>query len=430
MSNTLQWTTEKRKVSDLIPADYNPRQMTDSEKRDLLSSIEEFDQVVPIVINTDGRLIGGHQRCKVYSDLGIEEIEVRVPSRKLNLEEEKRLNLRLNKNTGHWDFDKLGEFDVETLLDVGFGDEELSIIWDDVDTLNDDYNQKESLKNIKETSIVAGDIYELGNHRLMCGNSTDEEQVKKLVGENKINMIYCDPPYNIGLDYSKGSNTGPKHKEKKIFQDNEPLYKNDSKSDNEYCEFIQKTLKNALSVANKNVHVYYWCDERFIWLFQSLFKDNSIQNKRVCMWIKNNFSLTPQIAFNKVYEPCVYGVIGRPYLNPNIKNLNEILNKEILSGNQVHDEISDIFNIWLVKRDNAQDYEHPTQKPVTLHEKPIKRTTKVNDNILDLFGGSGSTLMSAEQLSRNSFLMEMDPIFCQVIINRWEEFTGKKAKKI
>ena len=424
------WKTKKRKLVDLVPASYNPRSISDKERRDLLASIEEFDQVVPIVINTNGNLIGGHQRCKVYSDLGIEEIEVRVPNRKLNLEEEKRLNLRLNKNTGHWDFDKLGEFDVETLLDVGFGDEELSIIWDDVDTLNDDHDEKKSIENIKETSIVTGDIYELGKHKLMCGDSTDEEQVKKLVGENKINMIYCDPPYNIGLDYSKGANTGPNHKEKKIFQDNEPLYKKDNKSDNEYYEFMQQTVKNALSVADKNVHVYYWCDERFIWLFQSLFKNVGIQNKRVCMWIKNNFSLTPQIAFNKVYEPCVYGVIGRPYLNPNIKNLNEILNKEILSGNQVHDEISDMFNIWLVKRDNAQDYEHPTQKPITLHEKPIKRTSKVNDNILDLFGGSGSTLMSAEQLSRNAFLMEMDPIFCQVCLNRWEKMTGKTAKKV
>jgi len=424
------WKTKKRKLVDLVPASYNPRSISDKERRDLLVSIEEFDQVVPIVINTNGNLIGGHQRCKVYSDLGIEEIEVRVPNRKLNLEEEKRLNLRLNKNTGHWDFDKLGEFDVETLLDVGFGDEELSIIWDDVDTLNDDHDEKKSIENIKETSIVTGDIYELGKHKLMCGDSTDEEQVKKLVGENKINMIYCDPPYNIGLDYSKGANTGPNHKEKKIFQDNEPLYKKDNKSDNEYYEFMQQTVKNALSVADKNVHVYYWCDERFIWLFQSLFKNVGIQNKRVCMWIKNNFSLTPQIAFNKVYEPCVYGVIGRPYLNPNIKNLNEILNKEILSGNQVHDEINDMFNIWLVKRDNAQDYEHPTQKPITLHEKPIKRTSKVNDNILDLFGGSGSTLMSAEQLSRNAFLMEMDPIFCQVCLNRWEKMTGKTAKKV
>lgn len=429
--NTLQWTTEKRKVSELVPADYNPRQMTDSEKKDLLASIEEFDQVVPIVINTDGRLIGGHQRCKVYLDLGIEEVEVRVPNRKLNLEEERRLNLRLNKNTGHWDFEKLGQFDIETLLDIGFGDEELSFIWDDVDTLDDGHDEKEALKNIKETSIVTGDIYELGTHKLMCGDSTDPEQVKTLVGENKINMIYCDPPYNIGLDYSSGISTTRKYKGDTFPDLNyKGMDLNDSKKTEDYAEFIRKTIENALNVSGQNTHIYYWCDERFIWLFQTLFQQSGIQNKRVCIWIKNNFNMTPQIAFNKVYEPCIYGVIGRPYLNKNFKNLNEIFNKEILSGNQVHDEIGHLFNIWLVKRDNAQEYEHPTQKPITLHEKPIKRTTRVGDNILDLFGGSGSTLLSAEQLGRKTFMMEIDPIFCQVIINRWEEFTGKKAKKI
>lgn len=428
--NTLQWTTEKRMVKDLVPADYNPRQISDSEKRDLLASIEEFDQVIPVVINTDGRLIGGHQRCEIYIDLGIEEVEVRVPNRKLNIEEEKRLNLRLNKNTGHWDFEKLGDFDVETLLDVGFGDEELSVIWDDVDTLEDDFNKKDSKAKAINTEIKAGDIYQLGKHKLMCGDSTDLEQVKKLVDDKKIDMIYCDPPYNIGLDYTKGTNTGPGHKEKKSFRDGEAVYNNDNKSIEDYSLFISKTIENAISVANKNVHVFYWCDERFIWLFQTLFQENFISNKRVCMWIKNNFGLTPQIAFNKVYEPCVYGVVGRPFLNPNLKNLNEILNKEILAGNQVIDEIGEMFNIWAVKRDNASDYDHPTQKPITLHEKPIKRTTRVNDNILDLFGGSGSTMISAEQLSRNAFLMELDPVFCQVIINRWEDFTGKKAVKI
>jgi DNA modification methylase len=394
---TLQWKTEKRKVSELIPADYNPRQMSDAERRDLLDSIKEFDQVVPVVINTDGKLIGGHQRCHIYSDLEIDEIEVRVPDRKLTLEEERRLNLRLNKNTGHWDFDKLGKFDVETLLDVGFGDEDLSAIWDNVDTLDDDHNKEESAKIIKETSIKAGDIYELGSHRLMCGDSTDQEQVKKLVGDNKINMIYNDPSCKIDDDYS---------------------------------DFVKKIIENSLTVADKNVHVYSWCDEKFIGIIQSLFSSNGIENKRVCMWIKSNFNATPQVAFNKAYEPCVYGVIGRPYLNSKIKNFNEILNKEIIASNQIQDEIGDLFNIWIARRKGVEDYEHPNQKPITLHEKPIKRTTRIGDNILDLFGGSGSTLMSAEQLGRKSFLMEIDPVFCQVIINRWEEFTGKKAKKI
>ena len=419
----LEWKTEKRKVSELIPADYNPRVMSEKDKEDLKESIKEFDQVVPVVINLDGKLIGGHQRCEIYADLGIEETDVRVPNRQLTIEEEKRLNLRLNKNVGEWDFDKLGEFDIETLLDVGFGDEELSNIWDDVEMMGDDERDKKE-NEVTKTDIKNGDIFELGTQKLMCGDSTNEEDVKKLMGEDKADMFYCDPPYNIGLDYSGGVSTDKKYK-----GDTKQIV-NDSKNEDEYMKFIVKTVMNAISVSKKDVHAFYWCDERFIWLMQTVFKGSGIQNKRVCLWIKNNFNMTPQIAFNKVYEPCVYGVIGRPYLNKNYRNLNEVLNKEIESGNQVHDEITDLFNIWIVRRENAQDYVHPTQKPITLHEKPLKRTTRVGDIVLDLFGGSGSTLMACEQMERRSRLMELDPIFCQVIINRWEAFTGKKAKKI
>lgn len=422
---TLQWTNEKRKVSELIPADYNPRKISEVERKDLMESIKEFDQVVPVVINTDGKLIGGHQRCKLYLDLGIDEVEVRVPSRALTIQEEKRLNLRLNKNTGDWDYEKLGDkFDTETLLDVGFDNEDLSKIWDESEVKDDSKKVKEIIENVKHTSVVKGDIYQMGNHRLMCGDSTDIEDVKKLCGENKINMVYCDPPYNIGLDYKGGLSGNDKYKG----TEGEQL--DDSKTDESYSDFIQKSLQGALEVCEDDVHLFYWCDERFIWMFQLLFKQNGIDNKRVCLWIKNNFNATPQLAFNKVYEPCVYGVIGRPYINPKFMNFHEILNREISTGNRVFDEVNDWFNMWIVKRDSTQNYKHPTQKPTTLHEKPIKRTTKVNDNILDLFGGSGSTLMASEQLGRKSFLMEMDPIFCQVIITRWEDFTGKKAEKI
>jgi DNA modification methylase len=140
--------------------------------------------------------------------------------------------------------------------------------------------------------------------------------------------------------------------------------------------------------------------------------------------------MTPQVAFNKAYEPCVYGTVGKPSLNKNIRNLNEILNQEVGSGNQVHDEILEMITIWLDKRDNAQEYEHPTQKPITLAEKPLKRCASPGGVILDLFGGSGSTLIACEQIKRSSRLMEQDPIFASVIVNRWEVFTNLKAKKI
>ena len=140
--------------------------------------------------------------------------------------------------------------------------------------------------------------------------------------------------------------------------------------------------------------------------------------------------MTPQTAFNKVYEPCVYGIIGKPFLNNKYKNLNEVMNKEIGVGNQTIDDILDIINIWLIKRENAQDYEHPTQKPITLAQKPITRCTNLDDNILDLFGGSGSTLIAAEILKRKSFLVELEPIFCDLIIKRYEHLTGQPATKI
>lgn len=419
------WKTEKRKVKDLIPADYNPRKINEKERADLMESIKEFSEVEPVVINTDNHLIGGHQRVSIYADLGVNEIDVRIPNRKLTIEEEMRLNLRLNKNTGEWDSEKLAEMNIDMLLDVGFGDEELSNLWDNVDIIEDDFKLKKAIEKAEKTKIKYGEIYELGKSRLMCGDSTKEEDLKNLMDGQIALMVYCDPPYNIGLNYTNGLSTKGKYQGEK-----EEVKINDNKKIGEYKDFILNTIKNAHKHSDKNSHFFYWCDEKYIWLIQQLFEADGISNKRVCMWIKNNFNMTPQIAFNKVYEPCVYGTIGRPFLNSKYKNLNEILNKEVESGNQVHDEIFDTFNIWLAKRDVAQDYEHPTQKPITLHEKPLKRCTAPGDIVLDLFGGSGSTLIACEQLKRKAYLMEINPVFCQVIINRYEEYTGHKAKKI
>ena len=173
-----------------------------------------------------------------------------------------------------------------------------------------------------------------------------------------------------------------------------------------------------------------WCDETYIGLIQELYKELGIENKRVCLWIKNNQNPTPQVAFNKAYESCVYGTKGKPYLNKNIHNFNEVLNKEIGTGNRLLDDIEDYLNIWLVKRLPSNLYEHPTEKPVTLHEKPLRRCTKPGDKILDLFGGSGSTLIACQQMKRTAYLVEIEPIFCDLIIRRFEKFTNEKAKKI
>lgn len=415
------WSTERRKVKDLIPADYNPRKITDKQRQELMDSIKEFNEVEPVIINTNNHLIGGHQRLSIYADLGIDEIDVRVPNRKLTIDEEIKLNLRLNKNTGEWDSEKLQDLNIETLLDVGFGDEELSSMFDNVDITEDNFNAGKAIEAAKTTTVKPGEIYQLGDHKLMCGNSANPEDVDKLMGEEKTSMVYCDPPYNIGLSYANGLTTDNKY---------QGTYKEDNRKDQDYKSFIKQTIENIQKHASKNTHFFYWGDEKYIWLLQTAYEELGISNKRVCLWIKNNQNQTPQIAFNKVYEACVYGTMGRPFLNPNYKAFNEVMNKEVESGNQLIDDITDLFNIWLVKRDTAQDYEHLTQKPLALHEKPLKRCSGPGTIVVDLFGGSGSTLMSCEQLNRRAFLMEQDPIFCQVIINRWETFKGDKAKKL
>jgi DNA modification methylase len=135
------------------------------------------------------------------------------------------------------------------------------------------------------------------------------------------------------------------------------------------------------------------------------------------------------MAFNRVIEPCVYGTYGKPRLNTNVTTLSEILNQDV-TGRNIHESVLDITDLWLAHRDKTNDYVHPTQKPITLHEKPLKRCSTPGDTVVDLFGGSGSTLISCEQLNRKALLIEQDAVFCDVIVKRWEKFTGKQAIKI
>lgn len=415
---------EQVKIASLSPASYNPRKWDQSATDKLKESIKRFGLVDPIIVNSAPKrkniIIGGHFRWSVAKEMGLKEVPVvylNIP----DIKKEKELNLRLNRNTGEWDFELLKSWDMEMLLDVGFDDNDLSAIWDDMlETEDDNFDLEKELQKIKHPQTKPGDIYQLGNHRLVCGDSTQEEAVKKLLGKNGISMIYTDPPYNISLDYDKGIGKKKGYGGKT----------NDTKTDKDYKLFLEKTLANALRFALPDCHIFYFCDEKYIGLLQNLFSEQSLVNKRVCLWLKNNQNPTPQIAFNKVYEPCVYATRGKPYLSPALKNLNEVMNKEVGSGNRMLDDITDLFNIWLAKRLPGNEYEHPTEKPPTLHEKAIRRCTKPGDTILDLFGGSGSTLIACEQLKRRAFLIETEPIFCDLIKKRYEILTGQKAKKL
>jgi DNA modification methylase len=406
----------------LKPATYNPRKWDQAAINNLTQSIKQFGLVDPIIANSASKrkniVIGGHFRLKIAKDLGFKEVPVvyvDIP----DVSREKELNLRLNRNTGSWDLELLRDFDVNLLLDVGFDDSDLSAVWDEQLEVDDDsFDIQKELHKIKKPKTKSGQLIQLGNHFLLCGDGTKQEDVERLVGKNKIDLIYSDPPYNINLNYGNGISTQGKYQATKT---------NDSKTNKEYEEFIKKTLRNGLLVSNKDAHVFYWCDQNYIGLLQHLYQELGITHRRVNLWIKNNQNPTPQVAFNKAYEACVYGTIGKPYLNSSFTKFNELLNKDISNGNRTIDDIIDLFDIWLVKRKAGQEYLHPTEKPVALHEKPLKRCSKPGDSVLDLFGGSGSTLIACEQMKRRAFLIEIEPIFCDLIINRFQQLTGMEA---
>ncbi len=419
----LEWRTEKRLVKDLLPYEKNPRTISEKQIEDLKKSLKKFNLVEIPAIDKDGKIIAGHQRIKVLQLLGREneEIDVRVPNRKLSEKEYEQYLLTSNAVGGDWDFEKLKSFDIEMLLDIGFSDDDLSQIWDDhLETEDDNFDVEKELKKIKKPKTKLGDVYQLGIHKLICGDTTDPSVIKKLFEKEKANMIFSDPVYNINLSYDKGIGGKQSYGGKT----------NDKKTDAEYKEFLKKSLENAMSISHDDCHFFYWCDQAYIGLMQELYCEANIMNKRVCLWIKNSHTPTPNISFNKCYEPCVYGIKGKPYLSKNEQSLNEILNKEIGTGNRLIDDVLDMLDIWLVKRLAGSDYEHPTMKPPTLYEKAIRRCTKIGDIIFDGFGGSGSSLIAGEQLKRKVYLVEIEPIFCDLIINRYEKLTGQKAKKL
>jgi DNA modification methylase len=412
----LQWATVTRKVNDLLPQEVNPRVITDKQMADLKRSLAKYNLVEIPAVDLSGKILAGHQRVKALQLLGRgdEIIDVRVPNRKLTEDEAKQYLIASNALGGDWDFGALKSFDLNLLLDSGFEEMELVKFWDeDKEVSDDDFDVEKELKKIVTPKTKLGDVIRLGNHKIICGDSTKEETTKRLLDDEKVSMIYSDPVYNISIDYNGGIGG------KKDYGGNV----NDTRSYEEYKIFIKDSLKSALSVSHKDAHVFYWCDQIYIGLIQEVYRSLGIDNKRVCLWLKNNQNPVPTVAFNKVYEPVVYGVRGKPYLTGTVTNLNEVLNKEFSTGNDLLDEI----DIWTAKRLSAKDYEHATSKPPTLHEKAIRRCTKPGDIILDSFLGSGSTLLAGEQLGRRVYGCELEPRFCDLIIRRYEALTGKKV---
>jgi site-specific DNA-methyltransferase (adenine-specific) len=411
-------------IEKLKPYEKNARSWSDKQTADLTESLTRFTLLEPLVINMakdrEFTVLSGNFRLSVARKLGYKTLPV-IKVFISDSHKEAELVLRFNANVGSWRYDILKDFQVELLMDVGFTDTELSHIWDSqIEVEDDDFNEVEEIKKIQTPTSKQGELYSLGDHLLFVGNSSDPETIQKLTKNKKVSLMICDPIFNINLDYDKGLGKKSKYGGKV----------NDKKTDEEYKEFLKSAMINGLSVCLPDTHIFYFCDQSYVWLIQTLYKELGITNRRVCLWVKNNQNPTPQVAFSKAYEPCVYGTIGSPYLSPLVTNLNEFLDKEIGTGNKVLDDIADMFEIWLAKRLPTAQYTHPTTKPPTIYEKVLKRCSKPGDYVLDLYAGSAPLLVAAEQLHRKALLVEIDPVFVDLILKRYEHLTGKKAIKL
>ena len=367
-------------INELISPEYNPRQITDDEMEKLKNSINEFGYIAPIIVNKhNNHIVGGNQRYEALKSLGYTDVDVIFVDEQ-DLNREKALNVALNKISGDWDTLKLKEILIELNendfnLDLtGFEEIELTDLnieldnhkEDKTEITEDDYEPEDDI----EVTVSLGDIYQLGNHRLMCGDSTKIDDVEKLMNGKKADMVFTDPPYDLEDNYST------------------IIFKNAKAN----AEIFIMTNERKLA------HIIVKYDKYFRRLFAVDFK--------VARLINSNAPMT-QVDF-----------IGHFRKEPPT------------TFNNLNDHFTTLIESPKTSKTQEHNFNHKHCKNITLPSEFIKHFSNEKENILDLFGGSGSTMIACEQLNRNCYMMELDPYYCQVIINRWEEFTGKKAEKI
>ncbi|MFX3618714.1 MAG: site-specific DNA-methyltransferase [Sporolactobacillus sp.] len=394
---------KKIPISSINPALYNPRldlKPGDPEYEKLKRSIQEFGYVDPLIWNKQtGNLIGGHQRLKILESEGEKEVEVSVVD--LDDQKEKALNIALNKISGEWDMPKLkdlleelddGEFDLEL---TGFDLQEVEDLMtqfsaDDESpgAEEDDFDVDENIPDDPVTK--RGDIWKIGRHRLMCGDSINQNDVEQLMNGERADLLITDPPYNI--DYEG------KTKEKLKIQ-------NDKQDSSSFRKFLADAFQSADEVMKNGAAFYIWHAGTEGFNFIGACQDVGWVIREVLIWVKNTLVMGRQ-DYQWQHEPCLYG----------------------WKDGASHFWNSDRKQTTVLEFDKPQRSNlHPTMKPVALFDYQIKNSTKKGNNVLDLFGGSGTTLIACEQNERNAFLMELDERYCDVIIKRWEEFTGEKA---
>lgn len=437
-------------IGDLRDAIYNPRKDLKPghpEYERLKKSLIEFDYIDPVVWNKrTGNVVGGHQRLKILRELGYEKIYVSVVD--LDDTQEKALNLALNKTGGDWDLPKLkdlleeldtGAFDMEI---TGFGEDEIANLMSqfrgDDKVVEDDFDAGKEAAAISDPTSRTGDIWRLGNHRVCCGDSTISDDVKRLMDGHLADMVFTDPPYNV--DY-----VGKTKESLKI--------QNDKMNDDEFYSFLLETYVRMLESTKPGGAIYVCHADSEGANFRRAMQESGWFLKQCIIWVKDVLVMGRQDHHWK-HEPILYGwkpgakhrwfggrkqttVFESGAYGLAVDEQSDGVTMTFSTGKQnivvrvpsyevVYGGADNETTIWRVPKP-LRNGDHPTMKPILLCAKAIQNSSREGDIVLDLFGGSGSTLMACEQTQRLCYTMELDPVYCDVIIKRWETFTGKKA---
>lgn len=430
-------------INELIPADYNPRKWDEEALGELKKSIKRFGLVDPAIVNSapdrKNIVIGGHMRIAAAKELGMTEmpvVYVNIP----DVEKEKELNIRLNKNHGEFDFGLLANFAEEFLTDIGFDSEELDAIfdWDDDDPEVFDLEKELAKLDIKKITIKKGDIWQLGTNRLMCGDSTNTNDMLKLMNGEQADLCLTDPPYI--LDYLKGkkkhgnATTGFGYKRDRRYLETDVLPP----------DFTEKWMANINRIQKENFHIIVyenWKNLRIIWgEMEKYWKVKNmlvwhIPNRHQGFAARYKFFSKHDIAMvgstidedamnldpetellQNEYETALYAISGKPEWEGYQKG------RKIQPTDFMEFQASD-------EKQSGQSVVFGT-KPIEILIPYIKVLTHRGDLLIEPFGGSGSTLIAAEKLKRRCYVMEKSPVYAEVIKKRWEKLTGKKGEKL
>ena len=384
---------EKKQTKDLLPADYNPRKDLkpgDPEYEKLKRSIEQFGYVEPVIWNkTTGRVVGGHQRLKVLLYMGMTEVDCVVVE--LDEEKEKALNIALNKISGDWDKDKLAlliadlqgaDFDVSL---TGFAPEEIDALFKESvkdGVKDDDFDVAAELQ--KPTVTKPGDLWMLGRHRLVCGDSTNADTFSLLMADKKANLVVTDPPYNVNYEGAAGK------------------IKNDNMGNTAFYTFLLDAFSRMAEVMADDASIYVFHADTEGLNFRRAFTDAGFYLSGCCIWKKQSLVLG-RSPYQWQHEPILFGWKKKG------KHLWYTGRKE--------------STIWEFDKPK-KNADHPTMKPVPLLAYPILNSSMSNAIVLDPFGGSGSTLIACEQTERVCHTIELDEKFCDVIVRRYIEQVG------